>query len=99
MTKDSIEELKITLEKISKKSDEMSKLIDTLLVISKVKNVPVTFENLKMKNPKTYEKYEKDAMKLWGDEIRESLLAEQILEEKIIELIQNRMEAGEQITQ
>ena len=58
-----------------------------------------TFENLKMKNPKTYERYEKEAMKLWGDEIRESLLAEQILEEKIKELIQNRMEAGEQITQ
>ncbi|PIP94347.1 MAG: hypothetical protein COW00_18725 [Bdellovibrio sp. CG12_big_fil_rev_8_21_14_0_65_39_13] len=58
-----------------------------------------TFENLKLKNPKTYEKYENEAMKLWGDEIRESLLAEQILEEKIKELIQNRMETGEQITQ
>jgi len=48
MTKNSIEELKIYLEKISKKSDEMSKLVDTLLLISKVKNVPVTFENLNM---------------------------------------------------
>ncbi|MGC9212580.1 MAG: histidine kinase dimerization/phospho-acceptor domain-containing protein, partial [Athalassotoga sp.] len=46
MEKNSIEELKIALEKISKKSDEMSKLIDTLLVISKIKNVPVAFENL-----------------------------------------------------
>lgn len=58
-----------------------------------------TFNNLKSMNPKAYEKYEKEAMKIWGNEIKSSLLGEQILEEKIKELIQNRMEAGEQITQ
>lgn len=58
-----------------------------------------TFLNLKEKNPKAFEKYEKEAMKQWGDEIRTSLLGEQILEEKIKELIQIKMESGEQITQ
>ena len=49
------------------------------------------------KEPKVYAKYEKEAYKLYGEEIRTSLLGEQILEERIKELIQARMESGEQI--
>jgi Replication initiator protein A len=56
----------------------------------------LTFETIK-KEPKVYGKYEKEAYKLYGEEIKSSLLGEQILEERIKELIQARMEAGEQI--
>ena len=56
----------------------------------------LTFETIK-KEPKVYSKYEKEAYKLYGEEIKSSLLGEQILEERIKELIQARMEAGEQI--
>lgn len=56
-----------------------------------------TFSHIRSENPKIYEKYAKEAMKIYGEEISSSLLADQILEEKIKELIQNRMDAGEQI--
>lgn len=55
------------------------------------------FLNLKDTNPKAYEKYAKEAKKLYGDEISSNLLGEQILEEKIKEMIYQRMESGEQI--
>lgn len=55
-----------------------------------------TFESVK-REPKIYAKYEKEAYKLYGEEIKTSLLGEQILQERIKELIQARMEAGEQI--
>ncbi len=67
MNKNSIEELKVALEKISKKSDEMSKMIDILLLISKIKNVPVTFENLNM-NEVAFEAIE-DLIKRYPDRI------------------------------
>lgn len=56
----------------------------------------LTYESVK-KEPKVYAKYEKEAFRLYGDEIKSSLLGEQILEERIKELIQAKMEAGEQI--
>ena len=56
----------------------------------------LTFQTIK-KEPKVYAKYEKEAYKLYGEEIKNSLLGEQILEERIKELIQARMESGEQI--
>ncbi|BBJ28623.1 sensor histidine kinase [Athalassotoga saccharophila] len=67
MKKNSIEELKNVLAKISQKSDEMSKLIDTLLLISKVKNVPVNFENLNV-NEITFEAVE-DLIRQYPDRI------------------------------
>ncbi len=48
MTKDSIEDIRASLEKIVEKSNDMSRLIDTLLMITKIKNVPSNFENLNM---------------------------------------------------
>ena len=56
----------------------------------------LTFETVK-REPKVYAKYEREAYKIYGEEIKSSLLGEQILEERIKELIQARMEAGEQI--
>ncbi|MGC8545651.1 MAG: HAMP domain-containing sensor histidine kinase [Athalassotoga sp.] len=94
MDKNSIEELKIALEKISKKSDEMSKLIDILLVISKVKNVPVTFENLNM-NEVAFEAVE-DLIKKYPDRIEffpneDSYIKgdENLLKEMIFNVVEN----------
>lgn len=56
----------------------------------------LTYETI-AKEPKVYAKYEKEAYKLYGEEIKTSLLGEQILEERIKELIQARMESGETI--
>ena len=55
------------------------------------------FINLKETAPKVYEKYAKEAKKLYGEEISSNLLGEQILEEKIKELIYQRMNSGEQV--
>jgi hypothetical protein len=57
----------------------------------------MAFHNIKNTNPKTYEKYVKEARKLYGEEIESNLLGDQILEEKVKELIQKRMDSGEQI--
>jgi hypothetical protein len=57
----------------------------------------MAFTNIKNTNPKTYDKYVKEARRLYGEEIESNLLGDQILEEKVKELIQNRMESGEQI--
>ncbi len=57
----------------------------------------MAFNNIKNTNPKTYEKYVKEARKLYGEEIESNLLGDQILEEKVKELIQKRMDSGEQI--
>jgi|GEM_PF-4080260 len=48
MTKGSMEDVKRSLQKIAEKSDEMSSLIDALLIMAKIKNVPSTFESLNM---------------------------------------------------
>ncbi len=59
--------------------------------------VDAAFINLKETAPKVYEKYAKEAKKLYGEEISSNLLGEQILEEKIKELIYQRMNSGEQV--
>ncbi|HEU24699.1 MAG: hypothetical protein C0176_04205 [Mesoaciditoga sp.] len=94
MEKNSIEELKIALEKISKKSDEMSKLIDTLLVISKIKNVPVAFENLNV-NEVAFEAIE-DLIKKYPNRIEFSPAQnpyvkgdESLLKEMIFNVVEN----------
>lgn len=56
----------------------------------------LTYQTI-LKEPKVYAKYVKEAHKIFGDEIRDDLLGDQILEERIKELIQARMDAGEQI--
>lgn len=48
MTKSSVEDVKRSLQKIAEKTDEMSSLIDTLLVMAKIKNMPSAFEILNM---------------------------------------------------
>lgn len=60
--------------------------------------VNMAFVNLKTTNPKAYDKYVKEAKKLYGEEIESNLLSDSILEEKIKELLQRRMDMGEQIT-
>jgi hypothetical protein len=87
-----IETKQMALEEQSKKE------LQAQLAEKKTKELAhQTFLNIKSENPKVFDKYSKEAMKIFGDEIRSSLLGEQILEEKIKELIQNRMDAGEQI--
>jgi len=87
-----VETKQMALEEQNKKKMELQ------LAEKKTKELAhQTFLNIRSENPKIFDKYAKEAMKIYGDEVRSSLLGEQILEEKIKELIQNRMDAGEQI--
>jgi Replication initiator protein A len=89
--KDIIETKELALKEVERKKFEVQ------LTEKKTRELAaLTYLSLK-KEPKVYAKYEKEAYKLFGEEIRTSLLGEQILEERIKELIQARMEAGEQI--
>jgi hypothetical protein len=89
--KDIIETKELALKEVERKKFEVQ------VTEKKTRELAaLTFLTVK-KEPKVYAKYEKEAYKLYGEEIRTSLLGEQILEERIKELIQARMEAGEQI--
>jgi hypothetical protein len=89
--KDIVETKELALKEVERKKFEVQ------VTEKKTRELAgLTFLTVK-KEPKVYAKYEKEAYKLYGEEIRTSLLGEQILEERIKELIQARMEAGEQI--
>ena len=89
--KDIIETKELALKEVERKKFEVQ------VTEKKTRELAaLTFLTVK-KEPRVYAKYEKEAYKLYGEEIRTSLLGEQILEERIKELIQARMEAGEQI--
>ena len=89
--KDIIETKELALKEVERKKFEVQ------VTEKKTRELAaLTFLTVK-KEPKVYSKYEKEAYKLYGEEIKSSLLGEQILEERIKELIQARMEAGEQI--
>ena len=89
--KDILETKELALKEVERKKFEVQ------ITEKKTRELAsLTFETVR-KEPKVYAKYEKEAYKLYGDEIKSSLLGEQILEQRIKELIQARMEAGEQI--
>jgi hypothetical protein len=61
--------------------------------------VDKTFLTIKEDNPKLYKKLEKEAMKRTKPEVQGSFLFDQIIDEKIREIIKVKMEAGESINQ
>lgn len=93
MTKDSIEDVKISLKKIAKKSDDMSKLIDSLLIMAKIKNVPSTFDTLNM-GEVAFESVQ-DSIKKYPNRIEISVVGEPYLdgdENLLKEMISNVVE-------
>lgn len=93
MTKDSIEDVKISLKNIAEKSDEMSKLIDTLLIMARIKNVPSTFEFLNM-GEVAFEAVQ-DLIKRYPNRIEFSVIGESYLsgdENLLKEMVSNVVE-------
>lgn len=89
---DILETKELALKEIERKKHELEMNEKRTMAL-----VEGTFLTLK-KDPKNYAKLEKEAYKLYEDEIKDSLLAEEALEERVKELIKAKIDSGEGIT-